>query len=208
MATRISILWVITCLLLSACVTKAPVRKIENNIFTSDYPNIKISISPMFDYLDSDQKTSLGESKEGGITSTKESSRYKFVNYGMDGRAKRFLIIGILSSSLPYDDSTVKKTVDQLENKTVKIGGKKFQSVIAVKPFSNPKKSGYSLQKVIYTRVGHYGKNVLMILYLEDATESGFPVNSWGNPGLLSYEQRQYLQEFNDGFMDSFEILK
>ena len=200
------------------CSSLKPERNVVNNQFVSTYPKIKIQVIPEFEYIEGISQSGYSEGIEIQLNTSADS--YTFVEAEKAiSEVKRAIIIEFKTTSGYYIRDFYKnmeKTA--LEYGKIEIGGKEYRYFTTI---GNPTAKGY-LTKHIYEKgytmscglLKFYGRligtnNVLtQIIYYEDINNSGLSCHSWKYKQSLTDSHLQYLEEYNQRFRSSLEILE
>lgn len=200
-------------------------RSVQDNIFhSSASPELKIKISPEYQYLGSTERSyhSAGE----GLSMDRVS--YTFVRVE-DNTAKKSIIIRIntLHSGIWLSrekGDLVKWMKNKLETGDVTINGKNYD--YGVQAFSRvfDKKAahlitskGYDIAKCYMlkslSRVTSYYREgeKIEIFYAEDASQfqgMRYSCKDWKRTALLSMSQKEFLKKFRERSLKDFQIMQ
>jgi len=191
-----------------ACVATKTQRFVNNNTFYSNYPKLKISISPEFDYIGAKKFKSEGASTIPEISIQRNVYQYNFVYKGLDNKIKKIMIIQLVRSSVPFARFSKEVQTKFLEYGKVNVDGKEFVAITDLVTFSKENLPTYCLVKEIRRIVGASGQHYLIINYFQDATDSEYPAHAWKDRAILTKKQLKYLKNFNKNFLSSFSILE
>ena len=208
MVIRKPMLIILFCLFLSACVTTAPIRTVDNNTFISDYPKIKIQVSQEFEYngtYERKYKTPAVDRTRDPIETIQNT--YRFVIKDEDFKIVRIFMIRLSRVSTRYGDTGGTKKDYDLEFEKVKINGETFNKSTNMTTFKKEYLPMYGLYTSVSRVIDTNRRYELYLNYCEDLTKSGYPVHAWQDPRILTREQRKIIEEFNKRFMAAFKVL-
>jgi len=204
------------------------VRPVENNVFSSSFPEIKLQISQDLKYLGSVQ---LNESPENRISDHEdpmeritEATSYLFGQIDRNNRMAKGVLIRMLvihgNPSQVVPEVFAKTSKNVLESGEMKILEEKYQYDLHTeqelftkkeKPLLvNSRVPSCFLVKQLSIRAGLGNKSRVQVLYFEDpsSTCQNQPCGACLSPKNPTAEQEQLLQGFTDRSYASIRFLK
>jgi hypothetical protein len=203
-------------------------RPVENNVFSSSFPETKLQINQDLKYLGSVQ---LNESPENRISANTnpdenavEASSYLFGKIDQNNRIVEGILIRMLimhgNPSQVVPEMFTKASKNILESGEMKILEEKYQyDLFTQQELFSQKEKGVLvssrvpscfLVKQLAIRAGLGNKSRVHVLYFEDVSNScgNRPCDTCFDPKTRTVEQKQFLQGFIDRSYSSIRFLK
>jgi hypothetical protein len=201
-------------------------RSVENNLFTSSFPEIKLKISPDFKYMGT---VPLAEGVETRISDkvnekSLDANAYLFGQIGRNNRIEKGILIRLLvmygDPSQVVPEIFFKTGVNILESGEIKILEAQYQyDLYTATELLAPKEKDLLassrippciLVKQLSSKSGLGNKSRLQILYFEDLTSTcgNQPCGNCLDSQNRTEERKPFIKEFNDRSYTSLRFLK
>jgi hypothetical protein len=220
MKTRLTLLLFVLLTVLSNCATPKIERHVANNTLASSYPDMKITVSPSFQYLGNiTEKREVQSSREGQKLRV-DSDAYVFVKpYPGQPRLEKILTIEIERIETYWMSDLFFLYQNKLDTGSLTLGDYSF---LFCTLYSAPSASshitrfvhekGYFIPAGMYKEAsrlhGNRGDIKVRIYYKEDIVEGDYSKMNWKDKDDLNPKQREYLDAFNERFMSAFKCFK
>jgi len=197
-------------LVVLACVAP-PKRSIENHIFNSSYPAIKIRIDPIFSYLGNNHTDRIdNHPTHGQISMTTSYDTYDFAILRQGIKQEIFnkaLRISIKETNLRWTSSDFEYS-SFLYKEKLTLNGMDVYLTIGLQDTSKLKNLPKQCMVIsAYHIFGPTETTLLDIIYLEDVSISGTPPYAWKNKDALSEAQKSYLVDLKRRFLEYFQFI-
>lgn len=202
-------------------------RAVENNVFSSSFPEIKLQISQDLKYLGSVQ---LNETPENRISDNTnpgenvEATSYLFGQIDQNNRIAKGVLIRMLvmhgDPSQVVPEMFAKTSKNILESGEMKILEEKYQYDLHTEQalftqkekglLVNSRVPSCFLVKQLSIKAGLGNKSRVQVLYFEDVSNTcgNRPCGTCLDPKNRTAEQKQFLQGFTDRSYASIRFLK
>jgi hypothetical protein len=203
-------------------------RPVENNVFSSSFPEIKLQISQDLKYLGSvplneNTETRISDNTDPG-ENVIEATSYLFGQMDQNDRIAKGILIRMLvlhgnpNQVVPAMFAKTSKNV--LESGEMKILEEKYQYNLYPEQelftqkekglLANSRVPSCFLVKQLSIRAGLGNKSRVQVLYFEDVPNTcrNQPCGACLSPKNRTAEQKQFLQEFTDRSYASIRFLK
>lgn len=219
MKTRLILLLFVLLAVLSNCATPKIERHVVNNTLASSYPDMKITVSPSFQYLGNIIEKKEAQSSQAGQKLRVDSDAYVFVKpHPGQPRLEKILTIEIEKIETYWMSDLFFLYQNKLDTGSVALGDNTFlYCTLYLAPSASSHitrfvhEKGYFIPAGIYKVAarlhGNRGDIKVSIYYLEDIGEGDYSKMNWKTKGDLSTKQREYLDAFNERFMSAFKCL-
>jgi hypothetical protein len=203
-------------------------RPVENNVFSSSFPEIKLQISRDLKYLGSVQLNESPENRMSVNTDPRENAidatSYLFGQIDQNNRIAKGVLIQMLvmhgNPSQVVPEMFANKRNNILESGDMKILEEKYQyDLYTEQDFFTQKEKGLLvnrrvpscfLVKQLSIKAGLGNKSRIQLLYFEDVSNTcgDRPCGTCLDSKNRTAEQKQFLQEFTDRSYASIRFLK
>jgi hypothetical protein len=202
-------------------------RTVENNVFSSSFPEIKIKVSPELQYLgtvqlDQSEKYSLNTRIKDVNQSSFDASSYFFGQFNEDNKiAKGILIRTLVVRGDPNQFIQSKLRIENLlDSGKMKILDEEYQYNLFTqqnllteeerKLLKTDSAPSCSLVKEIKSKAGIGNKSSMQIYYFEDISKltKGAVCKDSLNEKSLTEEQKQFIQGFTERSFKSIRIMR
>jgi hypothetical protein len=205
-------------------------RQVENNVFTSSFPEIKLQINQNLPYMGRVQLNETPDERISSNTNTDENAvevtSYLFGKTDQSNRIAEGILIRMLvmhgNPSQIVPEMFTKTGKNVLESGEMKILEEKYQYDLYTEPelftkaekekglLSNRQVPACFLVKKLSLRAGLGNKSRVQMLYFEDVSNTcgNRPCGACLEPKTRSAEQKQFLQGFTDRSYASIRFLK
>jgi len=205
--------------LFNGCTTLKTARKVENNIFYSSYPVLKIRIRPEFTYLGNMTPFLNGTSMDGSRELRNYFDGYVFMQHE-DHAVNKTILILFETIETGFTDDFWKDVNGKLESGKIELNDEMYTYYTRmIYPSADTRiakfmldHGGYvmpacALSKVV-GRIDSLRENVLFqIIYIEAAGDADLPCDAWGADRPLTDEQKKSLKRFHERFNSCFQFL-
>jgi hypothetical protein len=200
------------CILYAGGTGRADVVVGNNNQFVSSTPDLKAIVSPVFRYVGETQfmtTTELGNQTKG--------SAYVFIE-NVGDQVKRVFYIKLIPELLTFPVSLLGNISSDLDLSTCILADRQYQCTTKLLSFSGNEPvaklispQGYFLSPCLLAKTfvasdSARGNCLIGIFYLESVSQSIFDCRSWKSTSQLSSDQRQYLSQFEQNWMNAFSV--
>jgi hypothetical protein len=205
---------------LSSCATSTVERRVENNMFASSYPDMRIAVSPSFQYLGNIVEKKEVPSSQPGRTLRVDSDAYIFIKpYPGQPRLQNILTIEIEKIESFWMSDIFFLIQNKLDTGSLTLGDSSFiYCTWYTTPGSDSHLTRFVHEKGYFIPAGLYkeaarlhgvrGDTKVRIMYLEDMGEGDLSKMNWKTKVGLDARQREYLEAFNERFMSAFRSFK
>lgn len=218
---RILILLIISLFLLTSCASLMPKQFVEDNTFYCSYPEVKIKVSPEFEYLCEVKYNNEGDSVDGSRALRYDMNSYVFLSKkAVKPYIKKQLQIRTDRIETHYISDIFRSVENKLESGIQKLDGKNYHYYTRIIYPSMEHavtkhlfEEGYIIPECVIVKVfarveGVEGSFIISVFYLEGISDTGYPCSAWKNKDKLTDEQKQYIKKFGENFVELFKILE
>jgi len=201
-------------------------RNVTDNVFHSSHPKLNIKIDPQFEYLGKSSDKSFVRTRAGSTDLFADKEAYIFI-VPEGEKIKKFLLIHVFQVETQFVNTYFRNVKRKLEEGTHEFGGKEYQYFTKFFSYPSTKYHAYEYIKEkdyvfacglirVYARLQHRNIATSIVYYEDVVRDFGLTCQSWAAKAwhykgkykdLLNEEQIEYLQQFNDRAMSSFEIV-
>lgn len=205
--------------LLTGCARLKVERMVENNIFYSSYPNLKIRINPDFIYLGNIKPYLDGQSMDGSRELRNYFDNYIFIKQE-NNTVHQAMIIMFETIETRFTDDFWKDVEDKLASGNMIFGNETYAYYIkAIRPSKDSYIASFLLDNGGYEmpacalmktvgKIQHLKENMLFqIMYFEAITGAAYPCQTWRRMGSIDDGQKKYLKQFDERFNSAFQFL-
>jgi hypothetical protein len=204
-----------------------PTRYVENNLFSSSFPELKLQISPDLKYLGSVrlfQNTETRMSSNTNPAENVEADSYLFGQIDRNNRITKGVLIRTLvmqgDPSLPTPQIFAKTSRNVLQSGEMKILEETYQYDLYAEPelfvpkettlLGSSRAPSCFLVKQLSNKTGFGNKSRLQMLYFEDASTAcaNRSCGTCFDPQNRTAEQKQFIQAFTDRSYSSTRFMK
>lgn len=198
-----------------------PKQFVEDNIFYCSYPEVKIKVSPEFEYLCDVKYHEEGHSVDGTRALRYDMDSYVFLSKkAVKPHIKKELQIRTERIETEFVSDIYGSVKNKLECGIQKLSEKNYHFYTTVISPSMKHavtkhlfEEGYILPKCVIVKIfarveGVEASFIISVAYLEDVSDAGYPCSAWMDKDKLTEEQKQYIKKFGEDFIELFEILE
>ncbi|MBW2193431.1 MAG: hypothetical protein JRF27_06560, partial [Deltaproteobacteria bacterium] len=195
--------------LLTGCAALKVERKVENNIFYSSYPELKIRVSPEFIYLGNITPYLDGRSTDDSRELRNYFDNYLFIKQE-DNIASQAIMIMFETIETRFVNDFWKDVEDKLASGKMTFGNETYAYYVKmVRPSKDSHIASFMLENGGYEmpacalmktigKIERLKENMLFqIMYLEAVTGAAFPCQAWGRIESLDDGQKKHLHRFD-----------
>jgi len=198
------------CILYAAATGRADVVVNNNNQLVSSIPGLKVIVSPGFRYIGEAQfttTTELGDQTQG--------SAYVFIE-NVGDQVKRIFYVKFIPELLVFPFNILGNISADLGSGFCVLADRQYQCTTKLLSFSGNEPvakfispQGYFLPPCLLAKTfvasdSANGNCLIGIFYLEGVSQSIFDCRSWKSTSQLSGDQRNYLSQFEQNWMNAF----
>ncbi|MFC1829729.1 hypothetical protein ACFL0O_08960 [Thermodesulfobacteriota bacterium] len=211
--------WVVVLPLLTGCARLKVERKVENNIFYSSYPDLKIRVSPGFIYLGNITPYLDGQSMDGSRELRNYFDNYIFIKQE-NNIVNQAIMIMFETIETRFTDDFWKDVEDKLASGKMTFGHETYAYYIkTIRPSKDSHIASFLLDNGGYEmpvcalmktvgKIQHLKENMLFqIMYLEAITGAVFPCQTRRRMDSLDDEVKKHLKQFDERFNSAFQFL-
>ncbi len=200
------------CILYAGGTGRADVVVDNNNRFVSSTPDLKAIISPVFRYVGETQFTTTTE-----FGDQTKGSAYVFIE-NVGDQVKRIFYIKLIPELLIFPFNLLGNISADLDFGFCILADRQYQCTTKLLSFSGNEPvaklispQGYFLPPCLLAKTfvvsdSAKGNCLIGIFYLEGVSQSIFDCQSWKSTSQLSADQRNYLSQFEQNWMNAFSV--
>jgi len=200
------------CILYAGATGRADVVVDKNNQFVSSIPGLRVIVSPAFRYIGETQFTTTTE-----FGDQTQGSAYVFIE-NVSGQVKRIFYVKLIPELLAFPFNLLGNIAADLDSGFCVLGERQYQCTTKLLSFSGNEPvvkfispQGYFLPPCLLAKAfvasDPTTNNWLVgIFYLEGVSESVFACHSWKSASQLSGDQRNYIAQFEQNWMNAFTV--
>lgn len=197
------------CILYAAATGRADVV-VDKNQLVSSMPGLKVIVTPGFRYIGEAQfttTTELGDQTQG--------SAYVFIE-NVGDQVKRIFYVKLIPELLVFPFNILGNISADLDSGFCVLADRQYQCTTKLLSFSGNEPvakfispQGYFLPPCLLAKTfvasdSTSGNCLIGIFYLEGVPKSMFDCHSWKSTSQLSGDQRNYLSQFEQNWMNTF----
>jgi len=197
------------CILYAAATARADVV-VNNNQLVSTMPGLRVIVSPGLRYIGEAQfmtTTELGDQTQG--------SAYVFIE-NVGDQVKRIFYVKLIPELLVFPFNLLGNISADLDSGFCVLTDRQYQCTTKLLSFSGNEPvakfispQGYFLPPCLLAKTfvassSANGNCLVGIFYLEGVSQSMFDCRSWKSTSQLSGDQRNYLSQFEQNWMNAF----
>jgi len=198
------------CILYAAATGRADVVVNNNNQLVSSIPGLKVIVSPGFRYIGEAQFTTTTE-----VGDPTQGSAYVFIDNAGD-QVKRIFYVKFIPELLVFPFNILGNISADLGSGFCVLADRQYQCTTKLLSFSGNEPvakfispQGYFLPPCLLAKTfvasdSANGNCLIGIFYLEGVSQSIFDCRSWKSTSQLSGDQRNYLSQFEQNWMNAF----